>query len=233
MNDFIESLRLGWGLLASLDPNLLAIVRLSLEIALGALAIGAALGIPAGAALAIYRVPGRGLLILMANAFMGLPPVVAGLAAYLLLSQSGPFGKAGLLFTPAAMVIVQSILVFPIIVAIVHRGTEGAWVSFGDAFQVSGAARFRTIPHLLAIARGQMLTALLAGFGRAISEVGGIMIVGGNIAGETRTMTTAIMLETSKGNLPLALALGIILIALTVLANALAFSCMAGKAKDA
>jgi tungstate transport system permease protein len=176
----------------------------------------AVVGLPCGAALAIYRFPGRRLLTLLANAFLGLPPVVVGLALYLMLSRSGPLGALALLFTPGAMVLAQTVLATPIITALVHRAVEEPWQEYGGALRVDGAGRLRSIPILLAIARRPVLTAVLAGFGRTISEVGAVLIVGGNIAGYTRTMTTAIALETSKGDLVLALGLGFILIGISM-----------------
>jgi tungstate transport system permease protein len=182
------------------------------------------LGLPAGAALAIYRFPGRRGVVVLVNGLLGLPPVVIGLVGYLLLSRSGPLGQFGLLFTPTAMVLVQAVLTFPIVVAIVHRAAEEQWARHRDAFQVAGATRLKIIPHLLRLAKRSVLTAVLAALGRAISEVGAIIIVGGNIAGFTRTMTTAIMLQTSQGNLPLALALGLVLILLSIMLNGVAFA---------
>ena len=189
------------------------------------------IGGPLGAALAVYRFRGRGALIVLANALLGLPPVVAGLAVYLLLSRSGPLGSFGILFTPAAMVIAQCALGTPIVVALVHRSTVGHWQAYGDAMLVDGASRSRTIGPLMKIGQDGLLTAWLAAFGRAISEVGAIIIVGGNIRGYTRTMTTAIALETSKGDLSLALALGVILIVLSMAVSA-ASLCLGGALKD-
>ena len=203
--------------------NLAEIVALSLAVSLSGTAVAALVGLPAGAALAICRFPGRRLLILLANALLGLPPVVVGLALYLLLSRSGPLGALGLLFTPAAMALAQGSLAMPIIAALVHRAVEEPWREYGGALQVDGAGRLRSIRVLLGIARLQVLTAVLAGFGRTISEVGAVLIVGGNIAGYTRTMTTAIVLETSKGDLALALGLGFILIGISIAVSATAF----------
>jgi len=224
MSDFGEAAALALGLIVNLDPGLLAIIRLSLSISLAAVAIATAIGLPAGAALAAYRFPFRRALVVLVNSMLGLPPVVVGLAGYLLLSRAGPLGRFGLLFTPGAMVLVQAILTTPIAIAIVHRAAEEHWARHGDAFQVTGATKFQTLPHLLRIGRAQVLTAILAAFGRAVSEVGAIIIVGGNIAGVTRTMTTTIALETSKGNLPLALALGLVLITISIALNGLAFA---------
>jgi tungstate transport system permease protein len=224
MNDFGSAIGLAFGLVFGGDTTLYAIIALSLWVSLSAVAIAVVLGLPAGTALAIYRFPGQRGVVILANALLGLPPVVVGLVGYLLLSRSGPFGRFGLLFTPTAMVFVQAALTFPIVVAIVHRATQEQWARHGDAFQVAGATRLKTIPHLLRIAKRSVLTAILAALGRAISEVGAIIIVGGNIAGYTRTMTTAIMLQTSQGNLPLALALGLVLIILSILLNGVAFA---------
>lgn len=179
---------------------------------------------PAGGALAICRFRGRSVLILLANAFLGLPPVVVGLALYLLLSRSGPLGFLDLLFTPGAMVLAQFLLALPIVTALAHRTAEQTWREFGDELLMVGATWTQAIPHILAIGRRGALTGVLAGFGRAISEVGAILIVGGNIAGYTRTMTTAIVLQTSEGNLAFALALGCVLIAVSVVVSAVAFA---------
>ena len=173
--------------------------------------------------MAICRFPGRRLLILLANAFLGLPPVVVGLALYLMLSRSGPLGALALLFTPSAMVIAQALLALPIITALTHRAIEEPWQEYGGALRVEGASRLRSIRVLLAIARRSVVTAVLAGFGRTISEVGAVLIVGGNIAGYTRTMTTAIVLETSMGDLGLALGIGFILIGISIVVSASAF----------
>ena len=200
------------------------IVALSLSVSLSATALATLVGLSLGAALAVYSVPGRRALVILMNAFFGLPPVVVGLALYLLLSRSGPLGMLGLLFTPGGMVLAQFILATPIVTALVHRAVEEAWDRFGGALLVDGATRLRAIPHLLAIGRVQILTAVLAGFGRTVSEVGAILIVGGNIAGYTRTMTTAIVLETSKGNLSLALGLGFVLIGISIAVSATVFA---------
>jgi len=200
------------------------IIALSLGISLSATAAATLLGLPAGAALAIWRFPGRGAIVVAANALLGLPPVVVGLALYLLLSHSGPLGGLGLLLTPAAMAIAQAILALPIITALAHRGAEEWWSDYGDALMDLGASRWRALPAVIAMARASMLTAVLAGFGRTVSEVGAIIIVGGNIAGYTRTMTTAIVLETSMGELPLALGLGLALIGLTIMICSSAFA---------
>jgi tungstate transport system permease protein len=199
------------------------IVGLSLIVSCSATAIAAIVGLPGGAALAISRFPGRRLLILLANALLGLPPVVVGLALYLTLSRSGPLGALALLFTPGAMIIAQALLATPIITALTHRAIEELWQEYGGALRVDGATRSRSIRMLLAIARRPVLTAVLAGFGRTISEVGAVLIVGGNIAGYTRIMTTAIVLKTSEGELGLALGLGLILIGIGIAVSASAF----------
>jgi tungstate transport system permease protein len=199
------------------------IVGLSLTVSLSATAVAAAVGLPCGAALAICRFPGRRLMILLANAFLGLPPVVVGLALYLLLSRSGPLGTLALLFTPGAMVVAQGVLATPIITALTHRAVEEPWHEYGGALRVEGASRLRSIPVLLAIARRSILTAVLAGFGRTISEVGAVLIVGGNIAGYTRIMTTAIVLKTGEGDFGPALGLGLVLIGISVAVSASAF----------
>ena len=200
------------------------IVVLSLMVSFSATTVAAVVGLPCGAALAICRFPGRRALTLLANAFLGLPPVVVGLALYMMLSRSGPLGALALLFTPGAMVLAQTVLATPIITALVHRAVEEPWQEYGGALRVDGAGRLRSIPILLAIARRPVLTAVLAGFGRTISEVGAVLIVGGNIAGYSRTMTTAIALETSKGDLMLALGLGFILIGISIAVSAGAFA---------
>jgi tungstate transport system permease protein len=211
-----------WGAFATAE--LWQIIGLSLTVSVSAAAIAAVLGLPLGITLAIGRFPGRRTAIVAANALLGLPPVVIGLVLYLLLSRSGPFGFFGLLFTPTAMVIAQAILALPIVTALAHRAAEELWAEYGDALMVFGASKSRAVPVLMAMGRGAMLTAALAGFGRTVSEVGAILIVGGNIAGYTRTMTTAVALETSKGDLPLALGLGLVLIGISTLISATAFA---------
>ena len=210
-----------WTVLGTAEFN--RIVALSLTVSVSATAVAAVLGLPGGAALAICRFPGRRLLILLANAFLGLPPVVVGLALYLVLSRSGPLGALSLLFTPGAMVAAQTVLATPIITALVHRAIEEPWQEYGGALRVDGATPLRSIRILLAISRRSVLTAVLAGFGRTISEVGAVLIVGGNIAGYTRIMTTAIVLKTSEGELGLALGLGLVLIGISITVSASAF----------
>lgn len=200
------------------------IVGLSLEVSLTAAALASLLGTVLGAALAVYRIPGRHILVVVLNALLGLPPVVVGVVLYLLLSRSGVLGGLGLLFTPGAMVLAQTVLALPIVAALVHAAGADLWAEFGGPLQVDGATRLRAMAHVLAIARTHVVTAILAGFGRTISEVGAILIVGGNIAGRTRTMTTAIVLETSEGNLSLALGLGFVLIGISVAVSATIFA---------
>jgi tungstate transport system permease protein len=220
VHDLIDSLAAAWQLVLSGDPTLVAIVALSLGISLTAVLIASLLGLPIGAALAVLRFPGRNGAIVVLNALMGLPPVVAGLLVYLLLSRSGPFGGLGLLFTPSAMVIAQVVLVTPIVAAIARQMIADLWSEYGILYLLDGAGRVRTVCSLLWLGRFSVLTAVLAGAGRAAAEVGAILIVGGNIAGVTRTMTTAIVLETSRGDLSLALGLGIILLSLILALNA-------------
>jgi tungstate transport system permease protein len=210
-------------LVLSGDPALFAIVQLSLVMSVSAVLIAALIGVPAGALLALVRFPGRETVIVVVNALMGLPPVVVGLAIYLLLSRSGPFGYFGLLFTVQAMIIAQTVLVTPIIAALTRQTIEDLWAEYRDELAAMNVGPLRRIATLIWDARFSLVTALLAGFGRAAAEVGSILIVGGNIDGFTRTMTTAIALETSKGDLPLAIGLGIVLISIVIIINALAW----------
>jgi tungstate transport system permease protein len=205
------------------DPTLIAIVKLSLLVSLSAVLLAAIIGIPLGAALALNRFPGREALIVTLNAMMGLPPVVVGLAVYLALSHSGPLGAWGLLFTPQAMVVAQTILVTPIIAALTRQTVEDLWAEYRDELAAMNVGPLGRVATLIWDARFALVTALLAGFGRAAAEVGAIMIVGGNIDGFTRTMTTTIALETSKGDLPLAVGLGMVLISIVVVINAFAW----------
>jgi tungstate transport system permease protein len=205
------------------DPTLFAIVRLSLFVSLAAVALAALIGIPLGAFVALTRFPGRSGVIVLLNALMGLPPVVAGLVVYLMLSRSGPFGALGLLFTPAAMIIVQTILVTPIIAALSRQTIEDLWEEYRDELMAMNIPPLARVATLIWDGRFSLVVTLLAGFGRAAAEVGAIIIVGGNIDGFTRTMTTSIALETSKGDLPLAVGLGIILIGIVVAVNTLAW----------
>ena len=210
-------------LLINLDAALVDIVLLSLQVSLLAVCIAAVIGFPMGAAVALWRFPGRGGAVVVLNALMGLPPVVAGLAVYLLLSRAGPLGDWGLLFTPSAMVIAQVVLVLPILAALSRQKVEELLGEYQEQFVSLGMSRSRMMPTLLWDARFALLTVLLAGFGRASAEVGAVMMVGGNIDGVTRVMTTSIVLETSKGNLPLALGLGIVLLTLVLVINAAAY----------
>jgi tungstate transport system permease protein len=210
-------------LIEARDPELIRIVLLSLGVSLSAACIAMAIGAPLGGALAVSFFRGRQAAIVLVNALLGLPPVVVGLVVYLLLSRSGPLGFLGILFTPLAMVAAQTVLATPIVIALVHRSTATLWADYGDIMRVDGASKSRSILELFAIGRAGLLTAFLAAFGRAIAEVGAIIIVGGNIRGFTRTMTTAIALETGKGDLALALGLGMILVMLSVLVSASAF----------
>jgi len=209
-----------YALVVSGDAHLLGIVALSLGVSLTATLIAACVGLPVGAAIAIARFPGRAAVVAALNALMGLPPVVVGLAIYLLLSRAGPLGPLGLLFTPTAMVIAQAVLVVPIVAALTRQVVEDAWSDYREQLTSLGARTLDAVLTLLWDTRYTLATVLLAGFGRAIAEVGAVIIVGGNIDGVTRVMTTAIALETSKGDLPLALGLGLVLIAIVLLLNA-------------
>lgn len=223
MGDFSAASHAAFNLITGGDPHLFDIVLLSLRVSLSAVAVAALIGLPLGAALAVSRFPGRQPIVVMTNALMGLPPVVVGLAVYLLLSRAGPLGAFGLLFTPQAMVIAQAILVLPIIVALTRQAAEDAWTDYEELLHSLGAGPARATVTLLWDIRFSLVTTVLAGFGRAAAEVGAVMIVGGNIDGVTRVMTTAIALETSKGDLPLALGLGTILICIVVAVNAVAY----------
>jgi tungstate transport system permease protein len=205
------------------DPTLFAIVRLSLVVSLSAVVLAALVGLPFGAWLALSRFRGRASVVVMLNALMGLPPVVVGLLVFLLLSRSGPLGSWGILFTPQAMIIAQTILIAPIIAALARQTIEDLWVEYRDELEAMNVGTIGRVATLLWDGRFSLLTALLAGFGRAAAEVGAVIIVGGNIDGFTRTMTTAIALETSKGDLPLAIGLGMILIAIVIAINAAAW----------
>lgn len=221
MQDFAQEFRSALGLILSGDADLWAIVFLSLRVSLTAVLIGALIGMPLGAALAVGRFPLRRALIVLVNALMGLPPVVVGLLIYLTLSRSGPLGVLELLYTPTAMIIAQSVLVTPIIAALTRQSVETLDREYAEQLRSLGVSRLASVPTLLWDGRMALLTALLAGFGRAIAEVGAVIIVGGNINHATRLMTTTIALETSKGNLALALALGTILIGLAIGVTAL------------
>jgi len=211
------------GLILSGDPNLFAIVRLSLFVTLSATLLAAAVGLPFGALVALTRFPGRGPLIVLLNAMMGLPPVVVGLVVYLLLSRSGPLGSLSLLFTPQAMILAQALLIAPIIAALTRQAVEDLWQAYREELTAMGVKSADRVLTLLYDARLSLVTVFLAGFGRAAAEVGTVMIVGGNIDGYTRVMTTAIALETSKGNLALAMGLGLVLLTLILAVNAAAW----------
>ena len=219
MTDFAEAFGLAFEMILRLDAELVGIVGLSLQVSLSAVALAALIGLPLGAAVALYRFPGRVVVAALINAFMGLPPVVVGLIVYLLLSRAGPLGVLGLLFTPTAMIIAQCLLVIPIIAALSAQTVADLHEEYDEALRSLAAGPLQTLGTLLWDGRFSLTTAVLAGFGRAIAEVGAVMIVGGNIAQATRVMTTAIALETSKGNLALALGLGLILITLALAIN--------------
>lgn len=210
-------------LIVGLDAKLAEIVLLSLRVSLSAVILASVLGLPLGAAIAVGRFPGRQALIVMLNALMGLPPVVVGLVVYLLLSRAGPLGQFGILFTPAAMIVAQTILILPIVAALSRQVIEDAWQEYQEQLRSLGAGPLTAAVTLLWDTRFSLVTIVLAGFGRAAAEVGAVMIVGGNIDGVTRVMTTAIALETSKGDLPLALGLGVILLSLVLALNAAAY----------
>ena len=210
----------------------LEIVALSISVSLAATAAATAISLPIGTALAVFAFRGRRLIVVLINAFFGLPPVVVGLVLYLALSRSGPLGSLELLFTPTAMVIAQTILAIPIITALVHRASERAWARYGDELTSDGATRLQAVPQILMIIRAELITAVLAGFGRTVSEVGAIILVGGNIRGLTRTMTTTIALQTSQGDLSLALALGAVLVGISISISATVFA-LVGRARTA
>jgi len=216
----LDAVLSGLRLVATLDLRLWEIVGLSLAVSLSAVALATLLGLPLGAAIAVGRFPGRQAVIVVLNALMGLPPVVVGLFIYLLLSRAGPLGELGLLFTPQAMVIAQTVLVLPIIAALARQSVEDAWREYEEQLRSLGVQGWGGALTVLWDIRFSLLTAVLAGLGRASAEVGAVMIVGGNIDGVTRVMTTTIALETSKGDLPLALGLGIVLIAIVLALNA-------------
>jgi len=220
MNEILLAVTEAGRMIGRLDDELVEIVLLSLQVSLTAVVLASALGLPLGAAIAVGRFPGRKTLIVFLNALMGLPPVVVGLVVYLMLSRAGPLGELGILFTPAAMVIAQTILIAPIVAALSRQAIEDAWRDYQEQLRSLGAGPVAAALTLLWDTRFSLVTIVLAGFGRAAAEVGAVMIVGGNIEGVTRVMTTAIALETSKGDLPLALGLGIVLIALVLFLNA-------------
>jgi tungstate transport system permease protein len=220
METFVNAFAQAGALLASFDADVLAIVGLSLRVSLSAVLVASVIGFPLGAAVALFRFPGRGLVSLLLNTFMGLPPVVVGLIVFLILSRSGPLGVLGLLFTPTAMIIAQAILVTPIIAALTRQIVEDLGREYDEQLRSLDAGPLNTLGTLIFDARFSLATAVLAGFGRAIAEVGAVMIVGGNIDHATRVMTTAIALETSKGNLATALGLGIVLLVIALTVNA-------------
>ena len=222
MNDLGAAFGEAWKLLGNLDPQLISIVALSLQVSLVAVVVATLIGLPLGALIAVERFPGRKPLIVLLNALMGLPPVVVGLLVYLLLSRAGPLGAFGILFTPTAMVIAQTVLIAPIIAALARQTLEDAWREYEEQLRSLGARRFDAALTLIWDTRFSLVTIVLAGFGRAAAEVGAVMIVGGNIDGVTRVMTTTIALETSKGDLPLALGLGLVLVGLVIALNAAA-----------
>jgi tungstate transport system permease protein len=234
MHEILQALITSFKLVGSCDPEVLGIVLLSLRVSLSASIIALLIGAPLAGVVAITHFRGQKPIIVLANAMLGLPPVVVGLALYLLLTRSGPLGSAGLLFSPSAMVMAQTVLATPIVLALWHRAAETLWSHYGDLLRTDGATMWRSIMEMFIIGQGALLTTFLAAFGRAIAEVGAIIIVGGNIRGYTRTMTTTIALETSKGDLPLALALGLILILLSIAVSAAAFllADLAGQSED-
>ena len=223
MAELSQALATALQLVVTLDPDLVEIVLLSLRVSLLAVLLAAAVGLPLGAGLATTRFPGRSAVTTILNGLMGLPPVVVGLAIYLLLSRSGPLGELNLLFTPTAMVVAQLVLITPIVAALSKDTFESLWDEYADQLHSLGARRPRILATLLFEGRAALSVAVLAGLGRAIAEVGAVQIVGGNIAHSTRVMTTAIALETSRGDLPLALGLGILLVALSIFLNGAAY----------
>jgi len=224
MSDLLASLGLAARLVAGGDPGLWSIVGLSLEVSLAATALACALGLPLGTLIAVRPFPGRHAAVVLLNALLGLPSVVVGLVIYLLLSRAGPLGALGILFTPTAIVIAQTVLALPIVAAMTRQFVEDAWDEYREQLTSLGVSPSRAVPTLLADLRIPLFTVVLLGFGRATSEVGAVMIVGGNIDGVTRVMTTAIALETSKGDLPLALGLGVILLSIVIALNAAAYA---------
>jgi tungstate transport system permease protein len=225
MSEFTDAFTTAAGLIATADADLVEIVVLSLRVSLTAVAVAALIGFPLGAALALLSFPGRRALTILMSALMGLPPVVVGLVVYLMLSRAGPLGVLGLLFTPTAMIIAQAVLITPIIAALTRQVIEDLWLVYRDQLRSLGCSPRRAIATMLWDARYSLVTILLAGFGRASAEVGAVMIVGGNIDHVTRVMTTAIALQTSRGELALALGLGIILLLLALIVNGAAFMC--------
>ncbi|CAO3354471.1 ABC transporter permease [Azospirillum sp. A26] len=219
MQDFSQALAVAFSMILSMDDALMRIVGLSLRVSLSAVAIATLIGLPLGAAVAALSFPGRRAVAVALNTMMGLPPVVVGLVVYLLLSRSGPFGVLGLLFTPTAMIVAQTVMIVPIVASLARQTVEDLLAEYDDLLRVTGAGPLRRLATLLAEARWSLVTTVLAGFGRASAEVGAVMIVGGNIEHVTRVMTTAIALETSKGDLPMALGLGLVLMTLSLAVN--------------
>ena len=224
MQDIFSSFAVAMRLIAGGDAELWRIVVLSLEVSLASALAACALGLPLGALVAVRPFPGRRAVIVALNSLLGLPSVVVGLVVYLLLSRAGPLGSLGILFTPKAIVVAQTLLVLPIVAALARQFVEDAWREYREQLTSLGVTPTRAVPTLLWDLRLSLLTVVLAGFGRAASEVGAVMIVGGNIDGVTRVMTTAIALETTKGDLPLALGLGLILLAMVLALNAAAYA---------
>jgi tungstate transport system permease protein len=222
-NDLVTAVRQALTLIVSLDGNLLEIIVLSVRVSLSALLLAVLVGVPLGAVLALFRFRGRQGLVILINASMGMPPVVVGLFVYLMLSRSGPLGVFSLLYTPAAMIIAQFVLITPIIAALSRQTIADLWTEYDDQLRSLGVRGLALVRALIWEARYSLVTAFLAGFGRAVAEVGAVMIVGGNIDHATRVMTTAIALETSKGNLALALGLGLILLLLAIAVNAMVY----------
>ena len=224
MPDILASFALAFRLIAGGDAELWRIVALSIEVSLASALAACALGLPIGALVAMEEFPARRIVIVLLNSLLGLPSVVVGLVVYLLLSRAGPLGSLGILFTPKAIVVAQTLLVLPIVAALARQLVDDAWREYREQFNSLGVTATRAVPTLLWDLRYSLLTVVLAGFGRAASEVGAVMIVGGNIDGVTRVMTTSIALETSKGDLPLALGLGFILLATVLALNAAAYT---------
>ena len=223
MDSLNHAAALAFRLIASGDHDVFSALSVSLVVSLSATIIACLAGAPLGAWLAMRDFPARRSVLIAINALLGLPPVVVGLAVYVLLSRAGPLGSWGLLFTPKAMVLCQVLLTLPVVVALTHRATEGAWRDYGDALRIDGAHTLRSIGSLLVMESGALVTTFLAAFGRAIAEVGAIMIAGGNIRDHTRTLTTAIVLETSKGDIARAIALGMILVAIALVVSVIVF----------
>jgi tungstate transport system permease protein len=233
MNDLVSAVAEAFRLIAAFDANLAEIVLLSLKVSISATCLAALLGLPIGALIAIANFPGRGLAILLINALMGLPPVVVGLIVYVMLSNAGPMGGFGLLYSPAAMIVAQTVLIMPIIAALSRQTIEDLRQEYDEQLRALGVGPLRAVPTLIWDGRFSLATALLAGFGRASAEVGAVIVVGGNINHVTRVMTTAIALETSKGDLALALGLGFILLTMAIVINALVLGLRATATRTA